>query len=95
MIQIGTADYQSTPIVAARTNLGTVYRSEPLITNAAKASLGTDPIECPDCGHPISDHYSSGCYSTWPEDTVPVCLCQLSPDDIGAKIEDDQEGSNQ
>lgn len=87
MIQIGTADYQSTPIVASRTSLGTVYSFEP--------SPSTEPIECPDCGHRIGEHYSNGCYTVWPEEDVPVCLCVLSPDDIGAMIDNDQEGNNQ
>lgn len=86
MIQIGTADYQGTPIGAARTTLGTVYRSEPLITRDAKASLGTDPIECPDCGHPISDHHrdyqDAGC-------CAGGCICTLTQKDLT------QEGAEQ
>lgn len=95
MIQIGTADYQGTPIDATRTNLGTVYRSEPLITRDAKSSLDTNPIECFDCGHSINVHATSGCYMTDRDGETLPCLCKLSPDDIGETIETDQEGTHQ
>jgi hypothetical protein len=93
MIQIGTADYQGAPISATRSNLGTIYRSEPLITRAAKASLASEPIECFDCGHSINVHASSGCYMTDRDGETLPCLCKLSPDDIGETIESDQEGN--
>lgn len=95
MIQIGTADFQGAPIRATRSNLGTLYRSEPLITRAAGAELALEPIECFDCGHSINVHTSSGCYMTDRDGETLPCLCNLSPDEIGETIESDQEGNNQ
>lgn len=95
MIETGTASYHGHPLVTIRTPQGTVYRSEPLITRAADARVDTEPIECPDCGHAINYHATSGCYSTDRDGETLPCLCKLSPDDIGEMIETDQEGNDQ
>lgn len=55
----------------------------------------TEPIECPDCGHGITSHLSSGCAVTDRDGEPLPCLCELSPDDIGETIETDQEGTEQ
>ena len=59
MIQIGTADYQGTPIDATRTNLGTVYRSEPLITRDAQRAVERETVWCenPEHGAPGTPHF--------------------------------------
>jgi hypothetical protein len=94
MLQTGVARYHSkNSLRVLREATGTVYRSEAHITAAAGASIDNEPIECPDCGHPITAHLSSGCARTDRDGEPLPCLCKMSPDDIGEAYETDQEGT--
>lgn len=78
MIQIGTAEYQGPASSATSASAGAVFSAEPL--------------ECPDCGHSVHAHTTAGCYIT-DQDDNPLCLCRMSPDDIGETTET-PEGAN-
>jgi hypothetical protein len=90
-MRIGTAEI-GPAISATRTELGTVYRTESEINRAAAAAL--EPEECPDCGHRVTAHLSSGCAVTDRDGEPLPCLCKLSPDDI-PYLDNDQEGNDQ
>ena len=96
MLQTGVAHYRSkNSLQALREATGTIYRSEAHVNAAAASALDTEPLECPDCGHSITAHLSSGCNRTDRDGEPLPCLCRMSPDDIGEAYETDQEGTEQ
>lgn len=67
-------------LIGPRRPLGTIYRSEALISRTVAENLQ----ECPDCGHEAHMHTLAGCLIS--RDSGPQCLCEVPRDEITDRI---------
>lgn len=72
--------YGSAIISTRPMNIGTIYRSEALITRTVAENLQ----ECPDCGHAAHHHTLAGCLIS--RESGPQCLCEIPRDEITDRI---------